>query len=325
MTTTKVRACSRPFGGGVTPIARCAAETAGFGGQVAEGDREATHKRPRDSVSPEIPCRSVVNLVGMGDGTNAPCVKADTKGVKGKNSDEAGSRQLRALSFCEYMNVTKEGVPIPLPGSFSYAVTDKGIAEMTSMARLHGVARGYGTVERMQCVADGEEALEKAYRDAFPEAIFTNDFMHASGSGEESPRPSSSRKARSPRHPDESLRFLALRSSPRNSNKFGSCRKPYRHPSGFIRMTRTRKRDARHGKTDLRLSVYPKVSVCAVNRRNPKGDDAASGKGRTCSSPLTDDAASIAKRFVRSPRFRASPWFITSQASRSSPSGTNRS
>ena len=120
-------------------------------------------------------------LVGMGDGTNAPCVKADTKGVKGKNSDEAGPRQLRALSFCEYVNVTDKGVPIPLPGSFSYAVTDKGIAEMTSMARLHGVARGYGTVERMQCVADGEEALEKAFRDAFPNAIFTNDFMHASG------------------------------------------------------------------------------------------------------------------------------------------------
>ena len=33
----------------------------------------------------------------------------------------------------------------------------------------------------MQCVADGEEGLEKAFRDAFPDAVFTNDFMHASG------------------------------------------------------------------------------------------------------------------------------------------------
>jgi hypothetical protein len=31
----------------------------------------------------------------------------------------------------------------------------------------------------MQCIADGEEALEHALRDAFPDAIFTNDFMHA--------------------------------------------------------------------------------------------------------------------------------------------------
>ena len=33
----------------------------------------------------------------------------------------------------------------------------------------------------MQCVADGEEALEKAMRDALPFARFTNDFMHAAG------------------------------------------------------------------------------------------------------------------------------------------------
>ena len=36
-------------------------------------------------------------------------------------------------------------------------------------------------VPRMQCVADGEEALEKALRDAFPFAEFTNDIMHACG------------------------------------------------------------------------------------------------------------------------------------------------
>ena len=33
----------------------------------------------------------------------------------------------------------------------------------------------------MQCVADGEEALEKALLDAFPFAEFTNDVMHAYG------------------------------------------------------------------------------------------------------------------------------------------------
>jgi len=33
----------------------------------------------------------------------------------------------------------------------------------------------------VQCVADGEEALEKAMRDALPFAEFTNDFMHAAG------------------------------------------------------------------------------------------------------------------------------------------------
>ena len=44
-----------------------------------------------------------------------------------------------------------------------------------------GIASGYGKAARMQGGADGEEALEKALRDAFPNAVFTNDFMQASG------------------------------------------------------------------------------------------------------------------------------------------------
>jgi len=120
-------------------------------------------------------------LVVMSDGTNPPCTKADTAGVKGKNSEQAKSRQLRVTSACEYVNVTDKGVPIPIKGSFSYAVTDKGIGELTSLIHEHAVSRGSGTAPRVQCVADGEEALEKAMRDALPFALFTNDFMHAAG------------------------------------------------------------------------------------------------------------------------------------------------
>lgn len=120
-------------------------------------------------------------LVAMADGTNAPCTKADTAGVRGKNGGEAGSRQLRVSNFCEYAAVTEKGVPVPIRGSFSYAVMHGDIGELTGQLKLQGAARGSGTVPRMQCVADGEEALEKAMRDAFPFAVFTNDFMHASG------------------------------------------------------------------------------------------------------------------------------------------------
>lgn len=121
-------------------------------------------------------------LVAMADGTNVPCTGADTAGVRGKNGGEAGSRQLRVPSFCEYERVTGKGVPVPIGGSFSYAVTDGDVSKLAGMIRLHGVARGYGTAPRMQCVADGEEALERAFRDAFPAGmVFTNDFMHASG------------------------------------------------------------------------------------------------------------------------------------------------
>ena len=131
--------------------------------------------------APEGAHRVPRTLVVMSDGTNPPCTKADTAGVKGRNTEQAKSRQLRVTSACEYVNVTGKGVPIPIKGSFSYAVTDKGICELTSLIREHAVSRGSGTAPRVQCVADGEEALEKAMRDALPFALFTNDFMHAAG------------------------------------------------------------------------------------------------------------------------------------------------
>ena len=61
-----------------------------------------------------------------------------------------------------------KGKPVPIRGAFSYAATDEQIAEATGLLKVQGVARGSGTVPRMQCVADGEEALEKALRDASP-------------------------------------------------------------------------------------------------------------------------------------------------------------
>lgn len=120
-------------------------------------------------------------LVAMADGTNVPCTRADTKGVPGKDGGEAGSRQLRVMCFSEHAAVTGKGVPVPVRGSFSYAAMKGDVAELTATLKAQGVSRGSGTVPRMQCVADGEEALEKAFRDAFPFAEFTNDFMHASG------------------------------------------------------------------------------------------------------------------------------------------------
>ncbi|MEK7995473.1 MAG: hypothetical protein AAB403_16860 [Planctomycetota bacterium] len=115
----------------------------------------------------------------MLDGTGAPCTKKDTAGRPGKNG-EAGTRQIRVAVFGEYGWLDPKGRPSPWRESFSYAVSGDDIAEVASLVRKLGIARGCGKAERMQCVADGEEALEKALRDAFPDAIFTNDFMHAS-------------------------------------------------------------------------------------------------------------------------------------------------
>ena len=114
----------------------------------------------------------------MLDGTGVPCTKKDTADIKGKNG-EAGTRQIRVVLFGEYGWLDKKGRPSTFPGSFTYAVSGEEIAAVTGLVRKLGLARGYGNAERMQCVADGEESLEKALRVAFPDAIFTNDFMHA--------------------------------------------------------------------------------------------------------------------------------------------------
>lgn len=143
--------------------------------------KDVRHYSDTKLQTPEGALRVPRTLVMMADGTNPPCTKSDTSGIKGKNSAQAKSRQLRVTCACEYVNVTDKGVPIPIKGSFSYAVTDKGIGELTSLIHEQAVARGSGTVPRVQCVADGEEALEKAMRDALPFAVFTNDFMHAAG------------------------------------------------------------------------------------------------------------------------------------------------
>lgn len=87
---------------------------------------------------------------------------------------------IRVSILGEYEWLDKDGRPAPWQDSFSYFVSGETIDKFTPLLKKHGVARGSGTAPRMQCVADGETALEDAFRDAFPHAEFTNDFAHAS-------------------------------------------------------------------------------------------------------------------------------------------------
>jgi len=144
--------------------------------EEAAPDVRSYHERAPKNGETE----TVHTLFCMLDGTGAPCTKKDTAGIKGKNG-EAGTRQIRVALFGEYGWLDKNGRPAPFRGSFSYAVSGQEIGEVAVLVRKLGIARGCGKAARMQCVADGEEALEKALRDAFPKAIFTNDFMHACG------------------------------------------------------------------------------------------------------------------------------------------------
>ncbi|MBP5788482.1 MAG: hypothetical protein J6Y19_11790, partial [Kiritimatiellae bacterium] len=118
-------------------------------------------------------------LVILVDGTGVPATHADTKGRKGRNGGEAGTRQLRIVVLFEYEALDGNGHPVPIPGSFSYAVLLCNALELKGFVRQLGEARGAGTALRVVCGADGEECLETILTEAFPDAVFFNDFMHA--------------------------------------------------------------------------------------------------------------------------------------------------
>lgn len=128
---------------------------------------------------PEGARRVPRTLLLLLDGTCVPATGADTLGRKGRNGGEAGSRQLRIVAMCEYEAVDAKGRPIPIPGSFSYAALFCNALELKGHAKKLAEARGARSVERLQCGADGEEALEAILTECFPQAVFFNDIMHA--------------------------------------------------------------------------------------------------------------------------------------------------
>ena len=93
------------LGCGRMSVSKVRDETLVTGGRILEEQR----RPPKDvrryteaqTRTPEGGRAVGRTLVAMADGTNVPCVKKDTKGVRGKNGDEAHSRQLRVMNFFE--------------------------------------------------------------------------------------------------------------------------------------------------------------------------------------------------------------------------------
>ena len=140
-------------------------------------DKRTYTKRQREvSQGGRKVARTLVILL---DGTGVPATHADTKGRKGKNGGEAGTRQLRIVVIFEYESLDGDGHPVPLPGSFSYSVLLCNALELKGFVKKLGEARGAQTAPRVECGADGEEALETILTEAFPQAVFFNDFLHA--------------------------------------------------------------------------------------------------------------------------------------------------
>ena len=177
MTRTASENVSR-LGLGRLSVSKVRAETLARGEEAYEAMKspawDARQYPEKDRKLPEgarpVP-RTMLLLV---DGTNVPATKADTRGHKGKQGGEAKTRQLRVVSLCEYEAVTEKGRPIPLPGSFSYGIMAGDALELKGFVKKLAEARGAGQAARMQCGADGEEALESILTDAFPRAVLSN-------------------------------------------------------------------------------------------------------------------------------------------------------
>jgi hypothetical protein len=118
----------------------------------------------------------------MLDGTCVPCVKKDTKGVKGKGADgQAGSRELKVAIVGTYRRLNKHGRPVRDPGCESHIVSPKKAKEFGTLLRKLANSRGFGGKKfRVQIVGDGAEWISNIVQEAFPgqSVIFTNDFYH---------------------------------------------------------------------------------------------------------------------------------------------------
>jgi len=163
-------------------VSKLRSMTLSFGKACVEKQKEPPPDNRQYAQKPANAVTKVKRtLFCMADGGSANCCKADTEGIRGKDGGEAGTRQIRVAVLGEYEWLDKDGRPVPWENSFSYFVSGDTIDKFTPLLKKHGIARGSGTAPRMQCVADGETALEDSFRDAFPHARFTNDFYHASG------------------------------------------------------------------------------------------------------------------------------------------------
>ena len=113
------------------------------------------------------------------DGIGAPCTHADTDGVKGKEDDEAGTRELKVALVTVYTHVDEKGKPLTSRACTSYLVTYKSAGDLLPALRREALRRGYGHIKRVQFIGDGAEWIRNLWRQVFKDAILTLDFYHA--------------------------------------------------------------------------------------------------------------------------------------------------
>ena len=122
-----------------------------------------------------------VTMAVLVDGTGAPCTRADTEGVRGRDGDEAGTREVKVAAIALYDHVDRNGRPVVRRGDVWYFASACPSDELESVMNMLARRRGIGKIRRVQFIGDGAAWIQKIWEHAFREcgAIRTLDFVHA--------------------------------------------------------------------------------------------------------------------------------------------------
>ena len=115
------------------------------------------------------------------DGVGAPCTHADTAGIKGKNGEEAGTRESKLLTATFYDRVDKKGRPIVNEGCIVYYSSTKPSDDFISEVNALVNDMGYTRIQRVQFISDGAAWLETLVKQVFADGkvLRVIDFYHA--------------------------------------------------------------------------------------------------------------------------------------------------
>ena len=158
-------------------------------GEAAEKTKAAWEKGTLETARRVAPRKALPKgarrvgptLAVFADGTGAPCVSADTRGVAGKDGGEADTREIKIGTVALYEWVDRGGRPILRPGDVWHYATEGPREELQKILRELARRRGAGSIRRVQFVGDGAAWVQKIWEEAFEPggAIRTLDLFHA--------------------------------------------------------------------------------------------------------------------------------------------------
>lgn len=106
-------------------------------------------------------------LALFADGIGAPCVRADTEGVRGRDGGEAATREIKIGAIARYTHVDRNGRPILRRGDIWYFATGGDRGQLQELLLRLARRRGLGRIRRVQYMGDGATWIQKIWEEVF--------------------------------------------------------------------------------------------------------------------------------------------------------------